>query len=194
MAGSKSATRTDNWPKTRNASDYYEFTLYKENKDTMDAIGILSKMLRVPVRSFSFAGTKDKRAVTTQKATVHKVGPRKLAALNSKLIGIRVGDFREAAGHLMLGDLGGNRFSIFLRNVGVGSESTISGALEALKTRGFVNYFGLQRFGSGNTGTHSVGKELLGGRWEEAVRVLLQPKDIGGIGKRSFLPDKSSLC
>jgi tRNA pseudouridine13 synthase len=81
----------------------------------MEAVGIVAKLLRAQVRAFSFAGNKDKRAVTTQKVTAQKINASKLAALNSRLIGLRLGDFKYVPGHLMLGDLNGNRFTVFLR-------------------------------------------------------------------------------
>ncbi|PWA86499.1 pseudouridine synthase family protein [Artemisia annua] len=45
------------------------FHLCKENKDTQEALGLIGKMLGVQPRSFGFYGTKDKRAVTTQRAS-----------------------------------------------------------------------------------------------------------------------------
>jgi len=35
---------------------------------------------------------------------------------------------------------------------------TVQEAAEALRARGFINYFGLQRFGSGSSGTHRRGR------------------------------------
>jgi tRNA(Glu) U13 pseudouridine synthase TruD len=45
--------------------------------------------------------------------------------------------------------------------------------MEAWRTGGFLNYFGLQRFGTHNTGTHSIGEAILRREWEEAVDRLL---------------------
>ena len=75
--------------------------------------------------------------------------------------------------------LNGNRFGILLRNVVAEGEATVSNAIEALQSNGFINYFGLQRFGSGDTGTHNVGKELLLGKWREAVELLMKDKNTG---------------
>ncbi|BAF06311.2 Os01g0773000 [Oryza sativa Japonica Group] len=49
------------------------FHLYKENKDTQEALGKIGKMLGLQPRSFGFAGTKDKRAVTTQQVSLSVV-------------------------------------------------------------------------------------------------------------------------
>jgi tRNA(Glu) U13 pseudouridine synthase TruD len=49
-------------------------------------------------------------------------------------------------------------------------------AMEAWKERGysFVNYFGMQRFGTMKPSSQDVGKLLLGGKWEEAVNALMR--------------------
>uniref|UniRef100_A0A8C9EMY9 Pseudouridine synthase 7 n=1 Tax=Pavo cristatus TaxID=9049 RepID=A0A8C9EMY9_PAVCR len=60
--------RKHSWPKSRGS--YCHFVLYKENKDTMDAINVLSKFLRVKPNIFSYMGTKDKRAITVQEIAV----------------------------------------------------------------------------------------------------------------------------
>ncbi|TKC38281.1 hypothetical protein EI555_011775, partial [Monodon monoceros] len=60
--------RKHSWPKSRGS--YCHFVLYKENKDTMDAINLLSKYLRVKPNIFSYMGTKDKRAITVQEIAV----------------------------------------------------------------------------------------------------------------------------
>ncbi|PTQ34315.1 hypothetical protein MARPO_0081s0042 [Marchantia polymorpha] len=51
---------------------------------------IIGRMLGVQPKSFSFAGTKDKRAVTTQQVTVYKQPAAKLALLNKKLMGVNL--------------------------------------------------------------------------------------------------------
>lgn len=61
----------------------------------------------------------------------------------------------------------------------VAPEDDIAKALKSLEERGFVNYFGLQRFGTGPIGTHTVGKEILRGNFTKAVELLLSAKDNG---------------
>ncbi|BBN10645.1 hypothetical protein Mp_5g05280 [Marchantia polymorpha subsp. ruderalis] len=51
---------------------------------------IIGRMLGVQPKSFSFAGTKDKRAVTTQQVTVYKQPAAKLALLNKKPMGVNL--------------------------------------------------------------------------------------------------------
>jgi len=47
----------------------------------------------VPSKFFTYAGTKDKRGITVQRMTVFRTPPQKLARLNQRLPGIRVGNF-----------------------------------------------------------------------------------------------------
>ncbi|KAL4444565.1 hypothetical protein ABPG77_002382 [Micractinium sp. CCAP 211/92] len=155
---------------------YLKFVLYKENMDSQQALSSLCKLLRVSHKMFAVAGTKDKRGVTAQQVTAFKLDPARLAALNPRLRGMRVGNYEFAADQLRLGDLQGNRFELVLRSVEAGSADAVSAAAEGIRSSGFINYYGLQRFGTGAVPTHRVGQALLRGRWCEAVRLLLTPR------------------
>lgn len=45
-----------------------------------------------------------------------------------------------------------------------------------VKERGFINYFGLQRFGSGGAPTSEVGLAMLKEDWAGAVRLIMTPR------------------
>ncbi|KAJ6397716.1 hypothetical protein OIU77_018680 [Salix suchowensis] len=134
-------------------------------------------MLGIQSKSFGFAGTKDKRAVSTQRVTVFKQQASRLAALNDRLIGIKVGNFCHVKEGLLLGKLLGNRFTVTLRGVIADSEDTIKAAADSLGRHGFINYFGLQRFGTGSVPTHLIGAALLRGEWKTAVSMILDPRE-----------------
>ncbi|KAJ0982472.1 hypothetical protein J5N97_010727 [Dioscorea zingiberensis] len=159
---------SDNWPE--HLGKFLIFHLYKENKDTQEALGVIGKMLGVQQRSFGFAGTKDKRSISTQRVTIFKQHAKKLAALNSRLIGIKVGDFGYVREGLVLGQLSGNRFTITLRGVVAESQDIVKAAADGLRRNGFINYYGLQRFGSGSVPTHMIGAALLKGEWNHAIK------------------------
>lgn len=72
-----------------------------------------------------------------------------------------------------MGELSGNCFEIVLRNVSGAPEEAIAGTLSSIGDKGFINYFGLQRFGQGGAGTHEVGALLLKGCWKEAVSAIM---------------------
>lgn len=58
------------WPQGQ--GDYCQFVLYKENKDTMEAVGQISRTLKIKSSNFHYAGTKDRRAVTSQLLTAFR--------------------------------------------------------------------------------------------------------------------------
>ncbi|XP_016431392.1 pseudouridylate synthase 7 homolog [Sinocyclocheilus rhinocerous] len=95
------APRKHSWPKNRGS--FCHFVLYKENKDTMDAINLLSKFLRVRPNMFSYMGTKDKRAVTVQEIAVLKISAERLSHLNKCLMNLKLGNFSYKKQPLKLG-------------------------------------------------------------------------------------------
>jgi tRNA pseudouridine13 synthase len=165
------------WP--GGALRFCSFSLYKENMDTQAALGLLGRALGLRPgaggRVFGFAGTKDKRAITTQRVTALRVPPARLVAAAARLRGLAVGDFAFAREALRLGDLAGNRFAIVLRGVPAADAPAVEAAADALSSSGFINYYGLQRFGSGTAPTHRVGAALLRGEWEAALRLIVAP-------------------
>jgi len=76
---------------------------------------------------------------------------------------------------MKLGDHKGNRFIIVLRNV-QGSKEEIDEAMISLRDHGFINYYGMQRFGTTRVSTHQVGRSLLLGNWSEAIDLILCPR------------------
>ncbi|GMY20993.1 multisubstrate pseudouridine synthase 7 [Fagus crenata] len=166
---------SENW--SENNGKFLRFHLSKENKDTQEALGLIGKMLGIQPRSFGFAGTKDKRSVSTQRVTVFKQHASKLAALNERLIGIKVGDFCYVKEGLLLGQLLGNRFTVTLRGVVADSDDNVKASADALGRLGFINYFGLQRFGSGSVPTHLIGAALFRGEWKTVVSMILDPRE-----------------
>ncbi|KAG9063739.1 multisubstrate pseudouridine synthase 7 [Linnemannia hyalina] len=156
--------------------EFCRFCLFKENRETMEAINHLTTTLRVPGKVFTFAGTKDRRGITSQWVTAHKVKAERLLALNKGLRNMNLGNFSYVPKSLKLGDLNGNRFMITLRNVQVDSEDTLNKSMTSLRDKGFINYFGMQRFGTGSVGTHEVGGAILRGEWEAAVDLIMKPR------------------
>jgi tRNA pseudouridine13 synthase len=49
----------------------------------------------------------------------------------------------------------------------------IDKVMESMKTRGFINYYGMQRFGTASIASHTVGLALLQGKWAAAAELLL---------------------
>lgn len=155
-------TRID-W-KRRNG-EYCYFLLHKVNMDTMDALNQLAVNLRIRPDNFNYAGTKDRRAWTTQWVSLRKVDPRDILRVGKSIRGAYVGNFKYAKDSLKLGMLRGNQFRIALRNV-CGTDEEIEHAMTSLHDNGFLNYYGLQRFGTiASIPTYEIGKRLLQGNY-----------------------------
>uniref|UniRef100_A0A5F9DML3 Pseudouridylate synthase 7 homolog n=1 Tax=Oryctolagus cuniculus TaxID=9986 RepID=A0A5F9DML3_RABIT len=161
------------WPKSRGS--YCHFVLYKENKDTMDAINVLSKYLRVKPNIFSYMGTKDKRAITVQEIAVLKISAQRLAHLNKCLMNFKLGNFSYQKNPLKLGELQGNHFTVVLRNI-TGTDEQVQHAMNSLKEIGFINYYGMQRFGTTAVPTYQVGRAILQNSWAEVMDLILKPR------------------
>lgn len=159
--------------------EFVHFSLYKENKETMEAVNLISKFLKAKPQQFTYAGTKDKRGVTVQKMTARGIsgGVERVKGLNKTLRGMKLGSFSYSDEHLRLGDLEGNEFIITIREID-GQESDIEAALTSLKENGFINYYGMQRFGTFSISTHEVGRHVLASQWDEVVDMLLRPQEL----------------
>ncbi|CAH8511504.1 multisubstrate pseudouridine synthase 7, variant 2 [Schistosoma haematobium] len=157
------------------SAPYCHFVLYKEGKDTLSAIQVLSRFLHVGPSIFSFAGTKDRRAITTQFVTAKGINSKTLSLLNARLHGLRLGNFSYVSSPLFLGDLDGNQFVVVLRSV-CAPRSVVETSVGTWKNTGFVNYYGLQRFGhSSKSKSFEIGKYLIRSKWADAIDLILKP-------------------
>lgn len=165
--------------------------------DTNDFAGRLSDALGIGRERISWAGTKDKHAVTTQLFTVSKGDPDAIESVS--IDGATIEVLGRAGRRLSFGDLYGNRFSIRVSApdrpehvdaitdgirsfAGGGShgqpleigrseqhDTSRSDRSNVSVTVGVPNYFGQQRFGSRRPVTHEVGLAIVRGSWREAT-------------------------
>lgn len=75
-----------------------------------------------------------------------------------------------------------NRLTREIRNVAGATQEIIEESLKHLKANGFINYYGMQRFGTGSISTHTVGQHVLKGDWKEAINLILKPRASGKFG------------
>lgn len=93
------------------------------------------------------------------------------------LNGVKIGNFEFSKEVLKLGQLKGNRFRIALRHL-TGEKETIEKSLQNVKENGFINYFGLQRFGNSVAiPTYEVGVALLQADYKLACELILKPRE-----------------
>lgn len=154
---------------------YLILELIKRDWDTHHLTRTLAKILQVSQKRISVAGTKDKRALTTQKISIFDIDAQKIEKIHLKDVELRVlGRSRKS---IELGDLWGNNFRITIRNITHSSEE-IHKLLEKttneiLAQNGVPNFFGIQRFGSVRPVTHLVGKAIVEGDFEKAALLYI---------------------
>lgn len=53
------------------------------------------------------------------------------------------------------------------------ADELIAANVKSVEKHGFVNYFGMQRFGTYSVRTHLMGKTILNQDWKEVIRLIL---------------------
>ncbi len=163
---------------TPNQHRFIAFVLRKENMDTIEAIQVIAKRLHMAPRDFSYGGTKDRRAITFQVVVARNTTPNKIAGINKAFPDGRlaVSNIRLAEAPLNLGDHRGNRFGLIIRDLAGAAKEAICDCIDAFKAEGFVNYFGMQRFGMTDVPSHHIGMALLSENWSGAIDLILMPR------------------
>src|ERR1051325_4349582 len=137
------------------------------NWETNRLVGEIARRLGVSRESVFFAGTKDKRAVTTQYRSL-RASEEAVRALDLK--DVEILETRRADRAPKIGELVGNRFQIRVR----AARGDPQPCLDRIAAEGgFPNYFGLQRFGVLRPITHLVGEQIVRGNLAEAVRLYV---------------------
>ena len=166
---------------------YTIVALRVRNWETNRLVRELARALHISRRRIGFAGTKDKRALTTQLFSFENVPPETIKALRMK--DVEVLDVSRSGRPLEIGDLVGNRFQIVVRDLTVAVDRVNSIAEETARQirsfGGFPNFFGIQRFGSVRAITHVVGRHIVRGEFKEAVQTYVA-NPIEGEGSESY--------
>lgn len=143
----------------------------------------LAAKLKIPRNRIFFAGTKDKRAVTSQlfviDAPMNKVATVELPDVEIEVLG-------RTHQKIGFGNHRGNRFTIVVRGCcdadgnplsnddALAEVQRIQSEMEAsLGANRFPNWIGPQRFGSGRPVTPVVGRHAVNEDWKEAVMAYL---------------------
>ena len=131
-------------------------TVRKRGMNTAFCAERIARWAGIDARDVSYAGLKDRHAVTTQRFSVRL--PKKTAP-DAALLDDAECTVLDAVWHnrkLARGALAGNRFTLVLREL-EGDLPALEPALQALNAQGVPNYFGEQRFGAEQA---NVGKAL----------------------------------
>jgi tRNA pseudouridine13 synthase len=172
---------------------YLILRLTKRNWEQQRLVKEMAKALGISHRRISWAGTKDRNAVTSQYISIHGLEPEALERIT--LPDIRLEPAGRSDHAIALGELRGNRFTIRIRDC---DPTGLAGRVEEVTRAagpGFPNYVGIQRFGVIRPVTHLVGEKILRGDLEGAVLTYLGvtfPAESQGIRevRESFLADR----
>ncbi len=155
-------------PEFSSTGEYVIYKLEKSGLSTLDVVNQLVNKYRIPDREISFAGMKDKYALTSQYLSIKSSKTRGIKENNFTLTPL--GRAARAVGPDLLAK---NRFRITLRSLEkILIPKLVSNLYEVAKY-GFPNYFGEQRFGSIRHGGVFLAKRLIQGNFEEALKIYL---------------------
>ncbi len=144
------------------------------NWETNHFVTHLARYLGMSRKRITYAGTKDKRAITTQYFCIN-------GSVTADQIRIKDCEIKESFyvdKPLNLGDLKGNKFRIQVSEPEKRVRNAVEKIREISRDKGFWNFFGVQRFGTIRYNTHKVGKEIVKNGIENAVKEYLFDPDI----------------
>ena len=151
-------------------SKFIRFDMQKMGLSTIDVATILAAELGLPQHLVTYAGLKDKRAITAQQMAIPFKSAEQL--VNARLSRIEIRNLESIRHPVQIGDLWGNRFTIRLSNIDADCNQAMD-TVHSLAKQPLLNYFGVQRFGVTRPFTHLVGKALVRDDFEEAARFML---------------------
>ncbi|OWK47500.1 tRNA pseudouridine(13) synthase TruD [Fimbriiglobus ruber] len=148
-----------------------EFALYRLEKTgwtTPDALAIVRKRWDIDARRLSSGGLKDRHAETSQYFTIYRGPTRNLAheRINVTYLGRATEPFTSQ-------NIIANRFAVTLRDLNAAAETAALAAADSIASVGLPNYFDDQRFGSVGEDHAFIAREMVFGRFEEALKLAL---------------------
>lgn len=155
------------------------YRLEKSQLTTPHAAQLLAAALKVRNNAVEYAGLKDKHARTAQLVTVGTATLADAALLPDSCSGPKWSARRIgwSAKAIDASAIAANRFRIVVRDVRAEQDAAMRFRASLLSTgRGslsVVNYFGAQRFGSARHGEGWIARELIAGRFENALRLAI---------------------
>lgn len=135
-----------------------EFVAVKVRKTDCNTLFVgeqLAKFAGISARNMSYAGLKDRKAVTEQWFSLQMPGQPTPDFSQFSLEGVEILEVTRHQRKIRIGSLQGNHFEILLRNAKETDELKVR--LDFLAKNGFPNYFTEQRFGrDGNNLTQAL--------------------------------------
>lgn len=147
--------------------------IQKTGLNTEEVASKLAKVAEIPIKQVSYAGLKDKNAITYQWFSIHLPGKYTPDLLALDCEGFKVLEQARHVKKLQRGSLQGNFFNIKITEF-TDHENDLIDKIEQIK-QGFPNYFGEQRFG------------FKGNNLQKAYRFLIEGKKIKSKHLKSLL-------
>lgn len=148
--------------------DYSLYKLEKRYWNTTDALIHLAKKNRLPLKSFSYGGRKDRYAKTSQFITVFQ-NKLNINTDNDNLKLTFLGYLNEP---FKPKHIKANYFQITLRGLSIDEAEKISNKFLLRQKIGFPNYFGQQRFGSYDSKCGFFGEKFLKAQYNGALKAV----------------------
>ncbi len=127
----------------------------KRNLNTEEAARRISRAAGVPVRSISYAGLKDRQALTRQWFSLHLPGKADPTFDRAEDETLKILKTCRHQRKLQRGAHSANGFTLRLTQLQA-EHAELDARLERIKTHGVPNYFGLQRFGFEGSNVHGA--------------------------------------
>ncbi len=147
--------------------DFLWCELEKKDIDHFTTIKEILRLLGKRPDEIGYAGTKDKKAWTSQRISIFNPDIEKIKNFNYQNIILK--NFKWNKRKIKMGYLNGNHFKIILRDIGKKDAMKITKQIRNLEW--FPNYFGPQRFGARGNNV-KIGKLLLKRKFKEAIREI----------------------
>ena len=142
------------------------YALDKRGWTTHDAIDLIKRTWKLHPSMVSFGGLKDRHAHTTQFMTIAGGRPEDFRQFDVVLRFLGYLDQPYTSEHFS-----GNRFRVVLRSMTSAEVDAAIVALGEVRSVGVANYFDDQRFGSVPRSGKFMARSMIGGDWEEALRL-----------------------
>jgi len=172
-------------------NQYAYYIMEKRNFNTVSAVLDVSSKLKVPFKSISFCGNKDKNAITTQLISIrsnkrydHRLEKEIIIGNEKNYIKIKkLGYFSE---YVFLGFHQGNRFTINIKNISEDEMNIFLNNIKKLRKYKslMLNLFGDQRFSTNNV---EIGKLIVKKDFKKAVDIIIsQDTEFGRKVKKKY--------
>jgi tRNA pseudouridine13 synthase len=169
------------------AGEHVFLRIEKKDENTDYVARQLARFANVRQRDVSYAGLKDRHAVTTQWFSIWLPGKEDPDWTQFESDNVKVLEAVRHAKKLKRGVLSGNSFKIVVREWQGGREQILA-RLEAIKAGGIANYFGPQRFGHEG---RNVSKALA---LFQGMKVKREQRSIYLSAARSYLFNQILAC